>query len=142
MKKENPGAAGLREWDNYYSQFSRIMENEAVKNSCNGAQPGYSRNDDSKKGKHCEFIGLGDGISAIACGVPDKCDHDSEGGWYCLLRSRITGEETWIRKENMPSLPEDIEVWLNSIDSAMIGGSSSCSKCGRLAIDCMDINLI
>jgi hypothetical protein len=84
-------------------------------------------------GKHCEFVKLKTGTSAIVCGVPDKCDHDS-GIFYYLFVDRKTGEEVWISAENVN---EHFPRW-----KTMLGASASCSRCGALAIDYTDKNLI
>jgi hypothetical protein len=86
------------------------------------------------KGKHCEFTKLKNGASAIACGVPDTCDHDDEGVFYYLFVDKKTREEVWISQKKVDEhFPRN---------KAMIGASASCSKCGALAIYCMDINVI
>jgi hypothetical protein len=85
------------------------------------------------KGKHCEILKVGN-TTAIACGVPDRCEHDSNGEWYYLFVDKKTGKEVWISAgdadKHFPA------------KKTMRGASSSCSKCGALAINYCDMNLI
>lgn len=97
-------------------------------------------------GKHCEYMDLGDNVSAIACGVPDSCDHDSDGQWYTEIRYKETGETEWFAKSLLPDLStkegqQFMDEWLYWKNAAIVGGSSSCSKCGKLAADCIDYNM-
>jgi hypothetical protein len=86
------------------------------------------------RGKHCEFVRLKTGTSAIVCGVPDKCDHDSEGIFYYLFADKKTGERVRIDAEDVNEhFPRG---------KTMLGASASCSRCGALAIDYTDKNLI
>jgi hypothetical protein len=86
------------------------------------------------RGQHCEFINLENGTSAIVCGVPDRCDHDDNGPVYYLFIDKQTGEDVWISAKDVDKQGLQRE--------SMIGASSSCSKCGALAIDYCDMNLI
>ena len=68
---------------------------------------------------HCEIMDLGGGVTAIACGVPDKCEHDSDGPFL------YEDKEGNVYSEAMLDLmaPEDVPV-INS-------GYATCSKCGK-----------
>lgn len=73
------------------------------------------------KNTHCEFMNLGNGVNAIACGIPDKCDHDSDGPF--MYEGKDGNEYTQdqidkVSAEEAAALP-------------VIGGYATCSKCGK-----------
>jgi len=97
-------------------------------------------------GKHCEFIGLGGSTTAIVCGVPDACDHDDNGDWYLGIKHKSTDETEWRKRSDFPNFDteegqREMDKWLDEHNAGIIGGSASCSKCGSLAIDSMDLNM-
>jgi hypothetical protein len=93
------------------------------------------------KGKHCEILNMGD-ATAIACGVPDRCDHDSDGEWYYLVTDKRSRDSEWYKSSEIPSGQKELEEWLQCRHAVIGTSSSSCSKCGALAIDYCDMNLI
>jgi hypothetical protein len=86
------------------------------------------------RGKHCEFVKPENGASAIACGAPDRCDHDDKGAFYYLFKNKKTGKVVRVNADDA----EDC----HTRNSVIIGASGSCSKCGALSIDYTDRDLI
>lgn len=92
------------------------------------------------KGKHCEMIRIDSDVNAIACGIPDDCDHDSDGGWWYLVTDKESEETYWVKKEDIPFDNEyKMEEWEKR--NIVTSGTSSCSKCRKLDIDSMDWNM-
>ena len=83
------------------------------------------------KGKHEEFINLGNGSHAFITGVPDDHEHDDKGEIiYFGDGGRFKESE----------LPKDIEEKHKFMDKHRLNGSSvSCSICGKTAFECFDM---
>ena len=79
------------------------------------------------KGKHCEYLDLGNGVTSIACGVLDDCDHDSDGEW---LLFNDNGE--YFKSSDIPGYEKQSAEALDFMNNHHLnGGCSSCSKCGK-----------
>lgn len=93
------------------------------------------------EGEHCEMIKIGDDVNTIVCGVTDDCDHDFDGEWWFLVTNKESGEDSWVKKEDIPFDNEyKMEEWYKQ--NIITSGTSSCSKCGKLTIESMGLEYI
>jgi hypothetical protein len=81
---------------------------------------------------HGALIDLGDGMHAFVDGIPDKCEHDSNGHGYHFVSFLGGGTDELIpdtgqTQEELMKLDEE----LRKNGRYLSGGCVSCSKCGN-----------
>ena len=90
-----------------------------------------------RKDTHTEFIAFeheGKKITAFMSGVPDKCQHDDNGGTVHTTRSgKYIFPATYPQWAGYTSRLRDplIIAYQDSIDDPVLESGVSCSKCGK-----------
>lgn len=90
---------------------------------------------------HGKITKLPGGSMAFIDGIPDDCDHDTDGDWYVLISPQPDSDWglTYKMKAKTiqrmrPKLPEHeaIRAYDEDLTGHYIsGGCTSCSKCGK-----------